>query len=53
MTHVESYFDGTPDKVGAGKLAAEIDTDIDAIISGHSHKKGCGTVYNSKLDKNI
>ena len=37
----------------AANLAKDISLPIDLIISGHSHKKVCGSVYNSKNKKNI
>lgn len=54
LTHIESYFDGSAtEQTGARQLAAEIDTNIDAIISAHSHKKGVALVENPTLHKNI
>lgn len=57
LTHVESDYDKLDDEtipIGpAADLAENIDTDIDAIISGHSHKEGCGHVWNRKLRKRV
>lgn len=56
LTHIESDYnigegyEGYDEPTGAAAdLAIDIDTDIDAIISGHSHKQGCGYHYNPYL----
>lgn len=53
LTHVESDFVNEEVTGAAADIARQTNTDIDAIISGHSHKEGFGTVYNFKLNKNI
>lgn len=59
LTHVECDF--VKDKEGtitnatgaAAELAATLDTDIDAVIAGHSHKKGCYPMHNLILKKDV
>lgn len=53
LTHVESDFVNEEVTGAAADIARKTNTDIDAIISGHSHKEGFGTVYNNQLQKNI
>ena len=53
LTHVDSDYTNNILTGEAVDLAATIDTDIDAIISAHSHKQGCGKIWNNKLNKSI
>lgn len=55
LTHVESdYPEGKPGEGAAVELAENIDTRVDAVISGHSHKTGKYEVTNQHLrDKKI
>ncbi len=61
LTHVESDFLEDAQKQftivdpesTCAKLAKELTTDVDAIISGHSHKEGAGVIHNDVLNKDI
>lgn len=53
LTHIDSSYDNDILTGEAPDLASTIDTDIDAIISGHSHKAGSGKIWNNKLNKSI
>jgi len=53
FTHCGADFTNKIFSGEAVELAATIDTDIDAIISAHSHKTGAGKIWNNKLNKAI
>lgn len=54
LSHVASSMDENGNVTNeAADLAKEITLPIDVIITGHSHEKVCGSVYNNKNKKNI
>ena len=54
LSHIASDMDEDGNVTNeAANLAKDISLPVDLIISGHSHKKVCGSVYNNKNKKNI